>query len=392
MPHTRWSPLSIGSTGAQHDRGTVLDSRLSRLSRRGRVVASPTADRSRVRGAHEQTRDERHQESAPYRSLGAPVEGLPRLSAIEPQGAEDLPICPVCDGRSTKHEENAPSAEVRACLSCGVSFAWPCISARTSFYDETLDSMVGWGGAGGELRRISMTPRYRAFFSLVGNGDGRSLLDLACGLGGFLNVAARRGFEPHGIEQSAVGVRFARERLGLANVRIGSIYEPNADGDQFDVVTLMEVLEHLERPRDGIRAAWRYLKPGGLLFLSTPDADRLQVRLGRRSAGDYPPKHLTRWKSEVLAKFLGDEGWADVDVRHTPLDASVFWDVVGRRPVGAPATRAALEGRPARGLRRGFSLLASAVLWVSAPAYIRFGAYGHSLVAVAKKPTSPSTT
>jgi 2-polyprenyl-6-hydroxyphenyl methylase/3-demethylubiquinone-9 3-methyltransferase len=104
---------------------------------------------------------------------------------------------------------------------------------------------------------------------------GGRVLDIGCGTGFLLERLADRGYSGVGVDLSPESVAIARKRLGemgaadRLQAEIGSAYEP-PEG-VFDLVTLTDVLEHLEDPRACLRALAGRLAPGGLLVISTPN-------------------------------------------------------------------------------------------------------------------------
>ncbi|MGD9570544.1 MAG: class I SAM-dependent methyltransferase [Thermoleophilia bacterium] len=106
-------------------------------------------------------------------------------------------------------------------------------------------------------------------------GHGGRVLDIGCGTGFLLEKLAERGYSGVGVDLSPESVEHARRRLeemGAADrltAVVGSAYEP-PEGP-FDLVTLTDVLEHLEDPRACLTALRAQMAPGALLVISTPN-------------------------------------------------------------------------------------------------------------------------
>lgn len=105
---------------------------------------------------------------------------------------------------------------------------------------------------------------------------GKSALDVGCGAGLLTEPLARLGAAVTGIDASPEVIAVAREHAsatGLAiDYRVGDVQQ--LDGT-FDLVTCMEVVEHVADPADFISALARRLAPDGLLIMSTPNATAL---------------------------------------------------------------------------------------------------------------------
>lgn len=102
-------------------------------------------------------------------------------------------------------------------------------------------------------------------------------LDVGCGGGFFVEVAQELGWEAEGLEVSEAAVAFGRER-GL-RLHHGTIQAVAPDAGAFDVLTMMEVLEHVFEPVELLRHCARALRPGGALYLTTPNWGSLTRRL-----------------------------------------------------------------------------------------------------------------
>jgi len=150
-----------------------------------------------------------------------------------------------------------------------------------------------------------------AWRHLPGPGRGRTLLDLGCGDGGFVAQALRCGWQAQGLEPDAQAVAAARQR-GLP-VRQGGIERLSGQAACFDRITLSHVIEHLHDPLDVLRACRRLLKPGGQLWLATPNLDSLGHRaFGRHWRGLEAPRHLVLFHERGLAVLLRQAGFASV--------------------------------------------------------------------------------
>lgn len=103
--------------------------------------------------------------------------------------------------------------------------------------------------------------------------EGRSVLDVGCGGGLLAEPLARLGGKVTGLDASAEVISVARDHaaaMGLdIDYRAGDIQELEG---RFDLVTAMEVVEHVSDPALFVRALAKRLAPEGLLIMSTPNA------------------------------------------------------------------------------------------------------------------------
>jgi len=103
--------------------------------------------------------------------------------------------------------------------------------------------------------------------------DGKSALDVGCGAGLLAEPLARLGAKVTGMDASPEVIAVARGHaatMGLAiDYRVGDV---QAMEGQFDLVTAMEVIEHVADPAAFLKALAKRLASGGLLVMSTPNA------------------------------------------------------------------------------------------------------------------------
>lgn len=150
------------------------------------------------------------------------------------------------------------------------------------------------------------------------------LLDLGCGNGAFLKRARDAGWDVVGVDFDVKAVEIARSQ-GL-DVRLGGINDQDLSVEQFDVITMSHVIEHVHHPLEVLRTCYSLLKPGGFLWLDTPNIASEGHRLfGANWRGLEPPRHLVLFTMESLRETLKTAGFADMEVQaYRPLCANIF--------------------------------------------------------------------
>jgi len=103
--------------------------------------------------------------------------------------------------------------------------------------------------------------------------EGKSALDVGCGAGLLAEPLARLGAKATGIDASPEVIAVARKHAATMGLEIdyreGDV---QALGTEFDLITAMEVIEHVADPAAFVKALAKRLAPDGLLVMSTPNA------------------------------------------------------------------------------------------------------------------------
>ncbi len=194
------------------------------------------------------------------------------------------------------------------------------------------------------LQRSPALPIGRWLLPLLPAGGGR-LLDVGCGNGGFLMLVRQAGWQVEGLDFDAGAVQAARSR-GL-EVHHGGIEALSARSACYDVITLCHVIEHVHDPITTLRRLHALLKPGGVLWLDTPNLASLgAVRFGPHWRGLETPRHLVLFCSASMSDALTKSGFHSLRQYWRGLSLFNVFAPSEALARGESATDASHQGRP----------------------------------------------
>lgn len=176
------------------------------------------------------------------------------------------------------------------------------------------------------------------------------LLDFGCGAGGFLKFLRERGTlagRPLDLTGHDVGsyADMLRERDGFRILDLDALArEPDA---RYDIISLVEVIEHLPAPLEPMQLVARLLKPGGLLLLTTGNLDSPAARragLGYRYCA--PEIHVSLFNPRALSALYRRVGLEPQAVRYHGAVQFKVVKTLRHRPALRALARAALQLPP----------------------------------------------
>lgn len=254
--------------------------------------------------------------------------------------ADPVPLCPLCN-----HDRHSPFAsgydyELRTCANlwrfvrCArCSHVWlnprPALSTLATIYpphyyayryQETVPSLA--------LKFKNTLDRRK--FAMLARAVGRplrSFCDVGCGDGRFLRFAKSAGVDPTNIVgfelDDRTVAKLASEGFTAYNQRVEECTSISAAS--LDLITMFNVIEHVDDPRRVIRRLADWLAPGGVLALETPNLESLDARLFSRTywGGYHIPRHWNLFTKATLSRALADAGLSVIMTRFQPGQS--FW-------------------------------------------------------------------
>jgi SAM-dependent methyltransferase len=166
------------------------------------------------------------------------------------------------------------------------------VSTETTTGTAELQGRL-WSARAGdwaERQEPHMAPAYAAGLEALGVGEGTRLLDVGCGAGRALRLAADRGADVTGIDAAPGLLEFARRRVPGATIVQGELQTlPFAD-DAFDAVTGFNSFQYAADPVAALREAKRVTAPGGrVLALVWSPAEMCELAPHLQSLGALMP-------------------------------------------------------------------------------------------------------
>ncbi len=235
--------------------------------------------------------------------------------------------CPTCHAdEPTRVAHEGPLGIVR-CRRCDLLYVSPRLAEPQAHYHGDREAVLRKYGAilRGE-RRHNRDPNYEQELGLLRRlkPTGR-LLDVGTHCGFFLRKARGMGWELRGVEPSPIGAQFAREFYGLDVVN-ATLQEAGFPNGSVDLVTMVDVFEHLSDPLEVLGEVRRVLRDDGLLFVKVPNGrynlfkHRLINRLlGLREVEIFDAKeHVAHYTVDTLAATLAAAGFR-VKLAFVPL-------------------------------------------------------------------------
>ncbi len=223
-------------------------------------------------------------------------------------------LCVVCGDTSRSAGSRKGSWLYRRCKMCGLLALDP-LPTEQQIHDHYRSR---FRHANYEVARRFADPYRRVHSDLADWIDvrpGGRVLDIGCFTGELLAILVHRDVEVHGVELQADAAAIANERLG-GRVIQGDIATVDLAPRSFDAVTIMAVIEHVLDPAALIHRTRELLKPGGRLYLQTPNASSVAARILRGAwPALVPVEHIHLFSERALTMLLEQEGFEDVRTR-----------------------------------------------------------------------------
>lgn len=211
------------------------------------------------------------------------------------------------------------------CKKCKLVFTNPIpdLSVLPDYYDspDYLSHQVSKFSLTGiiynRLRKINLSNKYRLISEYKKTGK---ILDIGQGTGEFLNFMRNKGWDINGIEPNASAREFAITNYKIPVGDEGEL--ANFSANQFDVITMWHVLEHVVELGERMQQVKKLLKQDGTLIIAVPNLDSPDSqRYKEKWAGLDVPRHLYHFTKQTMAYLLNAFEFEVIEMHPLKLDA-----------------------------------------------------------------------
>lgn len=259
-------------------------------------------------------------------------------SGAPPSDAARARPCPACESTRSESRGHKNGFQMLSCKACGTLFTSHVPeNLLEHYYDDYYDE-----------EHLKLPDFIVARLDQIVSGfapyrETNSFLDIGSGGGSLLEAAKRAGWQAEGVEVSRTAVEHVRG-LGF-EVHWGELEGASYPSGHFDVVTASEVIEHVADPVSMLKEVTRILRPGGLLWATTPHGRGVGARvMGLEWENVIPPNHLQLFSSLGVKTLLRRAGFHRTRVMTQGMNPfQIMQSLRGKRPSGQSAGAAALE-------------------------------------------------
>ena len=254
--------------------------------------------------------------------------------------------CPLCGGSSAVLYDglrdrwcDAPGEwRLERCLSCDLVWREPRQTAVSvadvntgAYYTHDAPTLAAAESgvrdvvlaATGILPIIREMKRARVMF-LPDEPQG-TLLDVGCGNGAFLAAMKQRGWRVDGVEPDSAAAELAARSIGTP-VFAGELEDAQLEEAQYAAITMSHVIEHVPDPIRTLQTCLRLLRPGGALYLTTPNTRSLGRRVFDQAWLHWdPPRHLHLFTPDNLREAVHRAGFPKAEIRTISRGARWSW-------------------------------------------------------------------
>jgi len=229
-------------------------------------------------------------------------------------------VCPFCNGQDLlhysvpAHDAASKTVSIVECRTCEAGWQWPLQRTEQQSVVEFENAYTehGEGTYFDPLKRDAVAHCQCEFLVKIFQTPGRQL-DIGCGDGNFARHMASRGWDVIGLDPALLSLVTEDHSPGQLRLQPGSMTDL-PEQQFFDLITLMDVIEHVEKPNQLVAEAATRLAPGCMLVVETGNYQSAGRVHSRGTWWNYQIDHRWYFAPPQLRELMTDAGLYKVEL------------------------------------------------------------------------------
>lgn len=221
-----------------------------------------------------------------------------------------MSYCTICKGRIFKKSYDDKKYQVMQCKSCGFGFLKNAPSPkeiesiyRQDYFDDkkTSDYILD------AEYKFKYVKRYLK--------NNSKVLDFGCGIGDFVGICKKNSIQIFGFDLSEYALRHVNKKYDI--ITFSSIRSLKVKNGYFDALVSFDVVEHISDYYETLELFHQCLKPGGLLFMTTPNIEGWDAKILKKFWYGYRrfPQHINFFSPRSMKILLEKQEFFLVEIR-----------------------------------------------------------------------------
>lgn len=206
------------------------------------------------------------------------------------------------------------------CNECGFVFVPPYYRKQINYTEYKNEDSLKAVIAGNDWLKIQRHKlRYKTIQKYCPKGK---LFDLGVGWGHFLHTGRLLGYEVAGIEMAKMPFTYARDYLKLP-VECVDFFDYTPRKDYYDLITMWDVLEHIDNCDEAVAKCAEMLKRGGYIVIQVPQIDSYIANKQKENWQAMGLDHVNYFSKQTISRFLADKGFKVVKIKSS-IEVKLF--------------------------------------------------------------------
>lgn len=234
--------------------------------------------------------------------------------------------CPVCGGNDFIELGEKNGFPLVQCRTCTQRFCHPMPTPEVidAYYAKYWINEKNIRNGEKKIRKLK-----RILRPVLRKAPGKSFLDIGCNTGFGVEAARQLGYRATGIDLSEEAIEIARRLYPENRFIFGTAQGFAQNGEYFDAILCREVIEHMPEVHSFMAALRSLLKVGGVLWLTTPDAEHFRVPKNFPEWKEViPPEHVSFFNLKSLRRLLSEYG---IEILHKNFELKSSLRVLAKR-------------------------------------------------------------